>query len=341
MNETQTTTSTIAGYFENHSDAERAIQELRDAGFTSAHIGVAHNGSSATSGSTSGSSYNSTSDPTSGSSSSTTFGTSTTSGTSGTVGQKAEGVWDRVKNFFEGDAEPYADERTQGDLANREVTANPADSYGSSQGYGSSDLHGTLSGLSVPEDRSRYLGHRFGSGQEGAVVTVNAGTRASEAETILRRCGADLGENAGNYDYSAAQTTNAEGVQNIQLLGEILRVQKERINRGEVTIRKEVITENQTVQVPVTREELVIERHAVTGNTPATGNIGDTGTIRIPLTEETASIDKSTVVREEVAVGKRPVQEVRDLAGEVRHEELVVDDATRDVNNTTTTGRDR
>ncbi len=338
MNETQTSSGTIAGYFENHSDAERAIQELRDAGFTSAHIGVAHSGSSAASGTTSGSSYNSVSDPTSGSDYNSTSGSSSSTTTTGNVGQKAEGVWDRVKNFFEGDPEPYADERSQGDLANREVTANPADSYGSSQGYGSSDLHGTLSNLSVPEDRSRYLGHRFGSGQDGAVVTVNAGTRASEAETILRRCGADLGENAGSYDYSAAQTNNTEGAQNIQLLGEILRVQKERVSRGEVTIRKEVITENQTVQVPVTREELVIERHAVDGNTPATGNIGDTGTIRIPLTEETASIDKSTVVREEVAVGKKPVQEVRDLSGEVRHEELVVDDATRDVS---TTGRDR
>jgi len=33
--------------------------------------------------------------------------------------------------------------------------------------------------------------------------------------------------------------------------------------------------------------------------------------------------DKGTVVRDEVAVGKKPVREVKDISGEVRHEELV------------------
>lgn len=40
-------------------------------------------------------------------------------------------------------------------------------------------------------------------------------------------------------------------------------------------------------------------------------------------------MDKGTVVREEVAVGKKPVQEVRDLSGDVSHEELVVDNQSR------------
>jgi uncharacterized protein (TIGR02271 family) len=115
-------------------------------------------------------------------------------------------------------------------------------------------------------------------------------------------------------------------MQNIQLLGEVLRVHKDRLSRGEVVVRKDVITETQTVQVPVTREELVVEQRDVAGDTPARGNIGDNQEIRIPLTEETASVDKGTVVRQEVAVGKKPVQEVRDLSGEVRREELVVDD---------------
>jgi uncharacterized protein (TIGR02271 family) len=105
-------------------------------------------------------------------------------------------------------------------------------------------------------------------------------------------------------------------------------VHKDRVSRGEVRIRKEVITETQTVQVPVTREELVIERRAVDQATPATGSIGESE-IRIPLSEERASVDTSTVVREEVAVGKKPVQDVRDLTGEVRREELVVEDPTK------------
>jgi hypothetical protein len=38
---------------------------------------------------------------------------------------------------------------------------------------------------------------------------------------------------------------------------------------------------------------------------------------------------RSTKVRDEVAVGKKPVREVKDISGEVRHEELVVDVRTK------------
>lgn len=349
MEQTQTSSGVIVGYFEHKTDAQRAVEALQDAGFTSAHVGVAHR-------ETAGAYSSDGATPTSGS------------------GRKEEGMWGKMKNFFGGDAEPYADERTRGELANREITPNPADNYAGADTYSGydQDFHENLSSMSVPQDRSRYFSHRFTSGQDGAVVTVNAGDRNGEAEQILRRFGADLGENAANYDYSQtsgtgysqndtgyaqnnttattgtgyaqtassdyAQNSNAadqgrdnqqlEGTRNIQLLGELLRVHKDRVNRGEVRLRKEVITETQTVQVPVTREELVIERRAVSGETPASGTIGNSEEIRIPLTEETASVDKATVVREEVAVGKKAVGQVRDLTGEVRHEELVVDDPT-------------
>ncbi len=322
MAQTQTETGTIAGYFEDSSKARQAVEALRDAGFTSAHIGVAHRGGAA----------------------------SSTSETR--TGEKAAGAWDSFKNFFRGnDAEPYADERTEGDLATREITEDPTAPSAASTGntaqrpgqyageYDPADLHHSLRGLSVEEDRSRYFGHRFSSNQNGAVVTVKAGDRLAEAESILTRFGADLGNNAAEYDYSqtanaseptGTQTTGTEDAQNnIQLLGEVLRVHKDRISRGEVRLRKEVITETQTIQVPVTREELVIERHAVDQNTPPTGSIGESSEIRIPLSEERANIDKSTFVREEVAVGKKPVEEVRSLTGDVRHEELVVEDPTK------------
>lgn len=314
MTQLQTGAGAVVGYFEDATDAARAVEALRDAGFTSAHIGMAHRGDS---------------------SSTSTFSEKTGSAAH-TAGEKAAGTWEKIKHFFEGgDAvEPYADERTRGDLASREITPDPDNRYTGS-GYGASDLSGSLSGLSVPEEHSRYFGHRMSSSERGAVVTVNAGDRADEARAILLQEGGDLGENAATYDYSQAdsdysQSARSEGVQNnIQLLGEVLRVHKDRVSRGEVTLRKEIITETQTVQVPVTREELVIERRAVDDNRPATGTIGESQEIRIPLTEERANIDKSTVVREEVAVGKKPVEEVRDLTGEIRHEELVVDDQTK------------
>jgi uncharacterized protein (TIGR02271 family) len=88
------------------------------------------------------------------------------------------------------------------------------------------------------------------------------------------------------------------------------------------------VTENQTVQVPVKREELVIERRPVNENTASAKDIREEE-IRVQLSEERARLDKSTVAREEVSVGKKPVEQVRDLTGDVRHEELVVDDETK------------
>jgi uncharacterized protein (TIGR02271 family) len=324
MTQTQTGTGALVGFFENDADARQAVEALHQAGFTSAHIGVAHRGGS----------------------------TIRTDSSSSSVKEKATSTWDKIKSMFQGnEAEPYADERTQGDLANREVTQNPGDAnrYANQNDredqydqYDTSDLHGSFTGLNIPEQRSRYFQNRITNSQNGAVVTVNAGDRVGEAESILLRYNADLGDDAENYNYSETETGSSQqpGLDqgrsqsqnqeqnNIQLLGEVLRVHKDRVSRGEVRIRKEVITETQTVQVPVTREELVIERRPVDQATPATGSIGESE-VRIPLSEERASVDTSTVVREEVAVGKKPVQEVRDLTGEVRREELVVEDPTK------------
>lgn len=342
MANTQTRVSgTVVGYFENYPDAQEAVSRLKDAGFQANQIGLAAR--------TSDTNY-------SGSSTSSTAGSTTGSKVSSAaheVGAKTESMWDKVKNFFEGgDVEPYADEKRRGDLASREVTSTGYDNASTGYGYedaysaGSNDFRNTLSGMSVPEEHSRYFGHRFENSQNGAVVTVNAQGREAEAERILEDAGADLGSNAADYDYSANQNTNVNTTDNqrIQLLGEVLRVHKERVNRGEVRIGKNVVSEQQSVQVPTMREELVVERVPVSGSQAAQGKIGDSKDIRIPLTEERATLDKQTVVREEVAVGKRAIESNRTVGGEVRHEELVVDDKTKtssDVDTDVDTTKDR
>jgi uncharacterized protein (TIGR02271 family) len=45
----------------------------------------------------------------------------------------------------------------------------------------------------------------------------------------------------------------------------------------------------------------------------------------VPLSEETVRLEKQAVVREEVIVGKRDVERVETVGGDVRHEELKVD----------------
>lgn len=331
MAQAQVYTDTIAAYFDDSNDARKAVDDLQDAGFKSAHLGIAHRGS-----------YTGIS---------STVGNTTVRET---TDENGPSTWDKIKSWFSGeDVEPYADERLARNPAQREVIP-PSERY--DEGYDdTSDLHGSFTAMNIPDDRARYFSHRFSRSTHGAVVTVQTGDRKAEAESILTRYNADFGENAGTYDYSqeagayqndrrdradrsaattppstaaTSQRTTDWPPSNVQLLGEVLRVHKDRVNRGEVRLRKEVVTENQTVQVPVQREELVIERKPASTANPVSGTIGEEE-VRVPLSEERATLDKSTVVREEVSVSKKPVEHVRDLTGEVRHEELVVDDSTK------------
>jgi uncharacterized protein (TIGR02271 family) len=292
MVSTSITDTTVVAYFSTEPAAQNAVDQLRIAGFTASQIGVATRGSSDYS------SLDTARKP---------------------VAQ--ESAWDKFKNFFSSDpVEPYADERTRGEFASHEITTGDE--------YSNEDLNQSLTGLSVPEERSRYFGHRIGRGDQGAVVTVRAAGREEEAQRILVENGGDLGDDYAGYDYSDAGET-VSGEKRIQLLGEVLRVHKDRISRGEVRIRKEVITETQMVEVPVTREELVIERTIPADIHTAAGQVGEGSEIRIPLSEEVASADKDTIVREEVTVGKRAVQSVANVGETISREELVVEDSTR------------
>ena len=109
----------------------------------------------------------------------------------------------------------------------------------------------------------------------------------------------------------------------IQLKEEQLRASKQPVKTGEVEVRKEVHTEHKTINVPVEREEVVIERRPVSGTAAAADIKAEE--IRIPVKEEKVNVHKETVVKEEVSVGKRKVQDTETVGGDVRREELKVD----------------
>jgi len=109
-----------------------------------------------------------------------------------------------------------------------------------------------------------------------------------------------------------------------QMSDEQLHARTQPVETGEVRIRKEVHTEHKTMEVPVQREEVVIERHAPTGRA-ATSDVREGEEIRVPVMEEQVVVEKTPVVKEEVTVGKRVVQDTQRVAGEVRKEEVRVE----------------
>jgi uncharacterized protein (TIGR02271 family) len=99
---------------------------------------------------------------------------------------------------------------------------------------------------------------------------------------------------------------------------------------GAVRIEKDVVTEEQTLEVPVTEERIRVERRVV--DRPATA--ADAGAfeetvIDVPLRSETVDVQKDARVTGEVVVGKEAVQRTERISDTVRREEVYVDeDAT-------------
>jgi len=193
-------------------------------------------------------------------------------------------------------------------------------------------LAGALIGAGIPEEDAKYYHGEFEAGR--TIVTVHADGRSAEATTILRRHGAyDMSSRGSAVSSSAAgrtaasataRTTTASGGDTIQVKEERLHAEKRPVETGQVTVRKEVHTETKHSDVPVEREEVVIERTPVHGKVAA-GTIAEGEEVRIPVREEQVTVSKDAVVKEEVKVGKRVVRDTEHVTGDVRKEEVKVE----------------
>jgi uncharacterized protein (TIGR02271 family) len=102
---------------------------------------------------------------------------------------------------------------------------------------------------------------------------------------------------------------------------EQLNVEKQRVQKGEVRVHKEVVTEQQRIDVPVSHEEVVIEHIPASEARAADTPIGQSETIRIPVSEDQVNVTKQTVETGEIDVKKRNVQGEQRVSGTVRREE--------------------
>jgi uncharacterized protein (TIGR02271 family) len=112
----------------------------------------------------------------------------------------------------------------------------------------------------------------------------------------------------------------------LHLREEQLQARKTPVETGRVQLGKEVVEEEKTMEVPVSREEVFVERHPV-DRRPADQPIGhgESQTIDVPVREERLEVEKQPVVYEEVGVGKRATQETETVSETVRREELRMD----------------
>lgn len=175
---------------------------------------------------------------------------------------------------------------------------------------------------SIPNQRAAPMGERQArAGEQRGQRTGQPGPATPAAPT--GQTGRLKGRDVGDRDID--MTTSEEQ----------LHIGKESRETGHVRLRKYVETENVEEKVPLSHEEVVIEREPIRDGEPGTYEIGEDEQ-EITLHEERAVIGKETRPVEHVRVHKERVEHEETVQGQVRREHLEVDedgdvrDRTRD-----------
>jgi stress response protein YsnF len=198
-----------------------------------------------------------------------------------------------------------------------------------------------LAEIDMPEEQRQLYQHELAYGS--SLVLVHPQSHLLEIRDILNRHGA-------SHVFVPFQVG---GEQTIALRKEVPQVQKQIVDIGEIRIHKRVITEERTFTVPVTREEVIIERFPLSSVSQASSQaqtasdmllpndtsmqpassapfsaeeaLKEEGTLRILVREEQVIIQKQVAVVEEIVIQKQIVQDVRHLVEPVKHEEVHIE----------------
>jgi uncharacterized protein (TIGR02271 family) len=189
-------------------------------------------------------------------------------------------------------------------------------------------FHDDLLALGLPQEVATAYSQVVEHG--GTLVLVRASSRQQQdLLSLLRHCGASEATSATQPLPTApppASTagTAASGQPSLQLREERLHVHTQPVQVGQVQVGKNVVREQQTRQVPVIREEVVIERHAV-AHQPSSTPIGPAQSYYLPLLAQDVQLEKHAVLGEELVVGKRLVHETEQVSETVQREEARIE----------------
>jgi len=333
--------TTVVGVFSDKNMAERAIDALKDAGFSNDEIRYSGTGSGG------GGFFDNLKSWLSG---------EDTTGTSGNVESdlKNMGVPEGEANYYSKEYEaghPIVAVRSPGH-------ENDALSIMRSNGSSHYDMASGATGTAAPyasRDKdyttTKDTGTRTGYTQQPGMTsdemartnrdTDYTATGTGASSTQRRNMTADemarnaqpgmINETPVPDQTRDTRTTNrdvnmpGEDVQSIRVREEQLKAEKQRVQSGEVQVRKDVVEEQKSFDVPVTHEEVVVERKPIIEPRPTDVPIGQDETIRVPVSEEQVNVTKTPVETEEIALRKRKVEEQKRVSDTVRREEAHID----------------
>lgn len=183
--------------------------------------------------------------------------------------------------------------------------------------------------ISPAEEEELY---RYYGGQQGTDYYTPAGAAGYADRDRL-----DVDRDRNRVDVDRDRTrTDVDAKDGVTLHAEDVDVHTEKRDAGRVRLRKYTVTENVTKTVPVTREEVVVERTPATGAAGAADRAfddrGGDGEVvaEVDLNQEEVVVDRDVRATEQVNLGKKTHTDERQVTEQVRHEEVAVERDGRD-----------
>jgi uncharacterized protein (TIGR02271 family) len=105
----------------------------------------------------------------------------------------------------------------------------------------------------------------------------------------------------------------------LKLHKEELQIVKKWVDTADVTVYKKTYTEEKQILVPVTREELIIEKKVLD---PATGTDSKIETTRIPLSEDRIEVTLNPTILNDVEIFKKQYEEIIQMDENVKEEKV-------------------
>jgi uncharacterized protein (TIGR02271 family) len=144
----------------------------------------------------------------------------------------------------------------------------------------------------------------------------------------------DYSSSSKNMDVTAEEEQDKSNVSQdtavrVPVMEERLNVSKEE-STADATVTKEPVTETKTIEIPVTHEEITIEKRpprdrkytSISSENPVESKTE----IKIPLKKEEVEVIKQPYVKEEVVVKKNPVTKTQQVTEQVRSEKVNIAD---------------
>jgi stress response protein YsnF len=314
---------TVIGFFNSASEAERAVERLKSAGFSDSDIDISTRHVDSYTGSSSSGDYSS----------------------ARTNEDTPYGVSDESRYPESGTDDSYRNTLNEDRI--RERRGDDDDSIGDSIGRFFRNL------FDNKEEAERYSS----VGRRSSIVSVFAesGDQAEQVSDILDECGAvDVEERARDYgtssemqstdtlssptamrdsDEDRRNTLGADGVsdRSIPVIEENVNIRKEEVQRGGVRLRSRIVERPVEESLRLREERVRVER--VPADRPATERDFDTfreGEIEVTETAEVPIINKEARVVEEVRLSKDVDERDEVVRDSVRKTDVDIENISED-----------